>query len=100
MNAAAHVGIAICNGVFHVSVRRRNQAAASVSFPTDERGIDMLKRYVAAIQAPLRLAMVVSTAGIGLALALGEHPGCEVFLVAPAVADQSAALAGFAARPV
>lgn len=100
MNRTAHVGIAIGDGIFHVSVQRRGQASSSLSFPTDEKGTDMLKRYVAAIQEPVRLAMAVSAATIGLALTLGENPGREVFLVAPAVADQPAALASFAARPV
>jgi hypothetical protein len=60
----------------------------------------MLKRYVANIPEPVRLAIAVSAATIGIALALGELPEREVFLVSPLVADHPASLASFVARPV
>lgn len=100
VNSIAHIGVDIHNGIFHVLVRRMGQNPASVSFPSDERGTEMLKRYVANIPEPVKLAIAVSAATLGIALALGEPPEREVFLVFPLVADQAAALANFAARPV
>jgi hypothetical protein len=100
MKAVAHVGIVLSGGVFHVDTRRTGRNPASVSFPSDERGTEMLKRYIAGMSEPVRLAIVVSAATIGLALALGEPPEREVFLVSATVADRPASLVSFAARPV
>ena len=100
MNPIAHIGVAIDNGIFHVLVRRTGRNPASATFPSDERGTEMLKRYVASIREPVRLAIVVSAATISIALALGEPPEREVFLVSPRVADQASALATYAARSV
>jgi hypothetical protein len=52
------------------------------------------------MREPVRLAIAVSAATIGIALALGERPEREVFLVSPQVANQASALAGYAARAV
>ena len=100
MKGVAHIGVAIDGGVFHVLVRRTGKNPASVSFPSDERGTEMLKGYVANMRGPVRLAIAVTAATIGIALALGEPPEREIFLVSPLVADQPSALASFAARAV
>lgn len=100
MRPIAYVGITLNDGLFRVATRRTGRSPARISFPSDERGIEMLKRYVANIHEPVRLAVAVSAATIGIALALGEPPEREIFLVSPLVADQPAALASFAARPV
>jgi hypothetical protein len=100
MNPIAHIGVAIDNGIFHVLVRRTGKNPTSATFPSDERGTEMLKSYVDGIREPVRLAIAVSAATIGIALALGELPGREIFLVSPLAANQPSALASFAARPV
>ena len=100
MKPVAYIGITLCDGVFRVDTRRTGKSPAKVSFPSDERGTEMLKRYIASMREPVRLAIVVSAATIGLALALGEPPEREVFLVSPLVADHPAALSTFATRPV
>jgi hypothetical protein len=96
----AYIGIALNHGIFRVVVRRKGQNPENVSFPSDERGTEMLKRYVAGMREPVRLAIAVGAATIGIALALGEPPEREVFLVSARVADQPSALASFAARQV
>lgn len=96
----AYIGITLNNGIFHVDTRCAGKNPASISFPSDERGTELLKRYVANISGPVRLAIVVTAATIGIALALGEPPQREVFLVSPLVANHPAALASYAARPV
>jgi hypothetical protein len=100
VKSTTYVGIALNNGMFRVDTRRAGQNPASVSFPSDERGTEMLKRYVANMREPVRLAIAISAATIGIALALGEPPEREVFLVSPWVADQASALATYAARSV
>lgn len=44
----------------------------------------------------MRLAVAAGAAGIALAVALGDGPGREVYLVAASIADQPAALARYA----
>jgi hypothetical protein len=100
VKSMTYIGIALNNGMFCVDTRCAGQNQASASFPSDERGTEMLKRYVASMREPGRLAIAVSAATIGLALALGEPLEREVFLVSPRVADQASALVSFAARSV
>jgi hypothetical protein len=100
MKPTTYVGISLNNGVFHVDTRRADRTPASVSFPSDERGTEMLKHYVAGLRGPVRLAMAISAATMGIALALGEPPDREVFLVSPLLADHTAALVNFVKRPV
>lgn len=100
MKPTTYLGITLNNGIFHVDERRANRNPASISFPSDERGTEMLKRYVADLRGPVRLAIAISAATIGIALTLGEPPEREVFLVSPLVADHPSALADFATRPV
>ena len=60
----------------------------------------MLKRYIANMREPVRLAIAVGAAGIGIALALGEPPGREICLVAPRLAHHASDLASYAARSI
>ena len=100
MEPTTYIGITLNNGVFRVDARRMGRNPASISFPSDEKGTEMLKRYVADLRGPVRLAIAISAATIGIALALGEPPEREVVLVSPSVANQASALAKFATRPV
>ena len=100
MRTVAHIGIAIDQGIYRVLILRIGQHPESANFPSDERGTEMLKRYVASVREPVRLAIAISVASIGIALALGEPPEREVFLVSPVVANQPSALASFAAHQV
>jgi len=100
MKPTTYIGITLNNGIFHVDTRRADRTPASISFPSDERGTEMLKRYVADLRGPVRLAIAISAATIGIALSLGEPSGREIFLVSPLVADQPSALVSFVRRPV
>lgn len=71
----------------------------SLSLPASPYGIDLLKARLAGLQKPVRLA-VSGTAALGLALALGQGPVTEVFIVSSAVADQPVALAQYAERAI
>jgi len=86
--------------MYCVDARRAGQAPARMRFPADERGGEQLRRYVAGLHEPVRLAILASVATISLALAMGEVAEREIILVSPQVADQAADLAAFAARTV
>jgi hypothetical protein len=99
--STAYIGIVLNNGMFRVDTQCEGENQASISFPSDERGTELLKRHVADIHGPVRLAIVASTAALlSIAFALGEPPGREVFLVSALVANHPATLANYAARPV
>lgn len=100
MKSTTYIGIALHDGMYCVDTRRAGQIPATVTFPANESGGELLKRYVAGIRAPVRLAILASVATIGIALAMGESPEREVILVSPHVADQPSELAAFAARTV
>lgn len=100
MKTTTYIGIALDDGVFRVDTRRAGQVPANTSFSADERGIELLQRHIASLGEPVRLAIVAGVATLGLALALGDRPEREVFLVSPLIADQPAALASFAAHSV
>lgn len=100
MKPTTFVGIALHGGRFEVDTRRAGDQCVTADFPMDDEGVELLKRYVASLREPVRLAIVISVATVGLALAMGELPEREVILVSPQVADHSAALVRFAARAV
>ncbi len=100
MKPMAYIGIILKQGVFRLAVRRAGQVQTSASFPSDARGTERLKRYVAGMPGPARLAIAVGAATLGVAFALGEPPEREIFLVSTLLADDPAELASFAARPV
>ena len=100
MKPTTYIGITLNNGVFRVDARRADRNPANISFPSDEKGTEMLKRYVADLRGPVRLAIAISAATTGIALALGEPPEREIFLVSPLVANQPSALASFTTRPI
>ena len=100
MKARTYIGIALDQGLYCVDARRAGQAPARMTFPADERGGEQLRRYVAGLREPVRLAILASVATLGLALALGDVPEREIILVSPQVADQAADLAAFAVRTV
>lgn len=94
------VGIALQGGRFEVDTRRAGAKSVTSTFPMSAEGIELLKRHVASLRGPVRLAIVTSVATIGLALAMGEIPEHEVILVSPRVAHHASELVSFAARAV
>ena len=61
--------------------------------------IRLRQRFLAAYDEPVLLA-VTDAAALTLALALGNAPDRETFIVSSAVADQAVALAHFASRAI
>ncbi|AEV24692.1 MULTISPECIES: hypothetical protein [Azospira] len=96
MNANVCIGIRIDGDQLQLAARQQGRALGQVSFSRDSVGRRALASYLAAWEAPLRLAVAAGAAGIALAVALGDGPGREVYLVAASIADQPAALARYA----
>ncbi|GBG02593.1 hypothetical protein AZSI13_19200 [Azospira sp. I13] len=99
MNPHVCIGIRIDGAQLQLAARQQGRALGQVSFSGDGVGRRALASYLAAWKAPLRLAVAACTeggGGIALAVALGNEPGREVYLVAASIASQPAALARYA----
>lgn len=75
------IGIAQQDDWLTVVTRQAGKIIGEIRFPAHASGQQALHTYLARWQAPLRLALLASGTGLSLALALGNHPGREVFLV-------------------
>jgi hypothetical protein len=93
------IGIASNDDVLALAALVAGRSAVVACFPASGLGIEAIKGFLAAHDEPVRLA-VSGAAALTLALALGNAPGRETFIVSSAVADQAGALARFAARTV
>jgi len=96
MNQAVCVGIAARENTFEVVVLEPGQPALALQVPASESGLRTIQSHLDSPRA-VRLA-VAGMAAIALALALGQGPRREVFIVSSAVASQALALAHYAHR--
>jgi hypothetical protein len=97
MNHQLCIGIAASNDVLDLAALESGRSTAVTHFPASAIGIETIKGFLAAHNEPMRLA-VAGAAALNLALALGNAPGRETFVVSSTVADQPVALARFASR--
>ncbi len=91
------IGIASKDGSLALATLESGRPAVEVNFPATEMGVEAIKIFLANCSEPVRLA-VTGAAALSLALALGNGPGRETFIVSSAVADQPIALAHYAGR--
>lgn len=98
MQSMTYVGISLDQGMFCVAARCAGQHLPVLQFPADPIGVESLKHHIANIGGPVRLAMAISVATIGIALSLGAQLQREVLLVAPRIANHACALRALAAR--
>lgn len=70
-----------------------------ITLPSSPQGHTILKARLRALGRPVRLA-ICGSAAVSLALALSTLPVGDVFIVTPAVADQSITLAHYAGRAI
>lgn len=75
------IGIALHDDSLTVVTRQAGQVLGELRFPSHAGGQQALCSYLARWPAPLRLALFASSAGLALALTLGNQPGREVLLV-------------------
>jgi hypothetical protein len=96
MNPDLCIGIARKDGSLALAMLKSGRPAVEVNFPATQMGVEAIKIFLANCREPVRLA--VTGASLSLALALGNGPGRETFIVSSAVANQAVALAHYAGR--
>ena len=91
------VGIASKNGVYEIVALERGRESVEMKFPATTMGLEAIKHFLTSYSNHVRLA-VAGVAALSLALALGNVPGRETFIVSSnsSIADQAAALAHYA----
>lgn len=99
MNSDLCIGIASRNGVYEVSALKNGRASAVMNFPATGMGVEAIRVFLSAYSDHVRLA-VAGVAALSLALALGNVPGRETFIVSSSIADQAGALAHYAEHTV
>ena len=99
MNSDLCIGIASRNGVYEVTALEHGRASAVMKFPATGVGIEAIRTFLSGYSDHVRLA-VAGVAALGLALALGNVPGRETFIVSSSIADQAPALAHYAEHMV
>jgi hypothetical protein len=99
MNSNLCIGIASRNDVLEIAALESGEAAVAVKFPASAMGVEAIKLFLADYGIPVRLA-VAGVAALSLALALGNAPRREVFIVSASVTEQPLALAHYARRSI
>jgi hypothetical protein len=95
MNNELCIGIASRNDMYEIAALEHGKNAVVIRFPATGIGLEAIKVFLAGYGNPVRLA-VAGVAAVSLALALGNVPGRETFIVSSAIANQALALAHFA----
>jgi len=93
------LGIASTKGSLAVAAVEAGRPVVELSFPAGRMGVEAIKGFLADYRHPVRLA-VAGGAALGVALALGDGPGRETFIVSSATAGEPVALAHFAGRAI
>lgn len=97
MSSALCIGIASKNGVYEVVALEHGKESVAMKFPATTTGIEAIRGFVTSCGNHVRLA-VAGVAALSLALALGNGPGRQTFIVSSSttLAGQAAALAHYA----
>ena len=97
MRSALCVGIASKSEGYEIVALENGRESAAMKFPATAIGIEAIRGFLNGYSNHVRLA-VAGVAALSLALALGNHPGVETFIVSSntSIADQAAALAHYA----
>ena len=93
------VGIASKNGTYEIVALEQGKTSAVMKFPATRTGIDAIKGFLSNHGNRIRVA-VAGVAAISLAMALGNEPRRETYIVSPSIADHAAALAHYAEHRV
>lgn len=99
MSSNLCVGICSTDEHLEVAALESGQATATMTFSASPMGLAALRGFLGNYPDPVRLA-VSGAAALSVALALGDTPQREVFIVAPIVAQQALALAHYAERAI
>jgi len=99
MNSALYFGVSSNNDTLEIATLEPGRAAVAIEFPANAMGVEAIKLFLADCAVPVRLA-VAGAAALSLALALGDAPRREVFIVSSSVTSQPVALAHYARRAI
>ena len=99
MNSDLCIGVASKNGTFEIAALEHGKTSDVMRFPATAMGVEAIRGFLSSHTHPVRLAVAGATA-LSLALALGNVPGRETFIVSSAVANQAMALAHYAEHTV
>lgn len=94
------IGILTKKNVLEVVAIERGKITVALAFPVSRMGIEAIKGFLASRDASIIRLAVAGAAALSVALALGNAPGTEVFIVSSVVADQAMALARYARQAV
>ncbi|MDD5248492.1 MAG: hypothetical protein PHY45_05890 [Rhodocyclaceae bacterium] len=92
-----YVGIAATEEGLEVAALDHGRPTTATSFPASAMGMEAIKIFLA--DNPVRLA-IAGVAALNVALALGNAPQREVFILSSSAAEQSVALARHAERSI
>lgn len=97
MSSTFCIGIASKIGVYEIVALEYGKESAEMKFPATAMGIEAIRSFLTSYSNHIRLA-VAGVAALSLALALGNDPGVETFIVSSnaSIANQAAALAHYA----
>lgn len=97
MSSALCIGIASKDGVYEVVALQHGKKPVAMKFPATTMGIEAIRDFLNPCGNRVRLA-VAGVAALSLALALGDAPGRQTFIVSSkvSIAGQAAALARYA----
>ena len=97
MSPVLCVGIASKDGVYEVVALEHGKESVALKFPATMKGVEAIRGLLSHCGDHVRLA-VAGVASLSLALAVGNAPGRQTFIVSSntSIAGQAAALAHFA----
>ncbi len=99
MNPNLYIGIVSKNDSLEIATREPGKAAITMTFPATVMGIEALRQFLASHGNHIRMA-VAGVAALSIALALGNVPFRETFIVSSAVAARAVELTGYAEHAV
>ena len=95
MNSTLCIGIASTADALEIAAREGGQPPLVMRFPPTAMGLAAIQVFLASYESSMRLA-VAGVAALSLALALGNVPGREAFIIASGVVGPAVALAHYA----
>ena len=93
------IGIASHNDSYEIVALEHGKTSAVMKFPASRMGIEAIKGFLSNYGNHIRVA-VTGVAAISVAMALGNTPRRETYIVSPSIANQAAALAHYAEHMV
>ena len=99
MDPNLYIGIVSKRNMLEIATRESGKTASTMTFPATGMGIEALRHFLAGRSNPVRLA-VTGAAALSVALALGNVPFRETFIVSSTIATQAEDLARYAEHAV